>query len=613
RPLLEEDAVDERDRLAVAGAIGHAPELLVASDLEVLEGEHERGELARRVRVCLEERGPVHRTDAHDRVLQRRDVAAARLEARGDERGMLPRLREVVVVDVGEDAVAQVGRTLEQLDRLLLDRVRVGKVLAQPLPRALAVACERRGCRAVEALLEPTHHRAFLAADLAGDAGDVRLAGAVGHARQQLVRGELQRLVRERVRDQLPGGVRLQSREEDEPLAADRHHRVLQPRRLRASLPKELAHHPLVAFGLGEMTAEQRGELGIAGDVGSGPQLRERLLLDRMRVAQVPIQLVLQALGHRLRYGSEARGLHIATAARQRDRRRAPRRVRGAARARGRGLLHVPSVPPRSRADPVDTGADHGARACGARARAARDRARNRAPAARARRDRRARGAARARAHRLAGARRARAAARARREAGDGDRAGAGRADFRAAAAAGRLREAPGVGPKTEARILAALERGDQAAARPLLLPRARSLVERIADALGGVPAGDPRRWRDSSSRLAVAVAADDPEPVRRAFASLPEIVALVAPHLGVTVEGTPVELVVAPASSFGTALVRATGSAEWVGALEPLPEAADEAGVFAALGLPFAPPELREGEPAGPPPPLVELGQIRG
>jgi len=186
-------------------------------------------------------------------------------------------------------------------------------------------------------------------------------------------------------------------------------------------------------------------------------------------------------------------------------------------------------------------------------------------------------------------------------------------AEFRAAAAAGRLREAPGVGPKTEARILAALERGDQAAARPLLLPRARSLVERIADALGGVPAGDPRRWRDSSSRLAVAVAADDPEPVRRAFASLPEIVALVAPHLGVTVEGTPVELVVAPASSFGTALVRATGSAEWVGALEPLPEAADEAGVFAALGLPFAPPELREGEPAGPPPPLVELGQIRG
>src|SRR5581483_6638298 len=85
-------------------------------------------------------------------------------------------------------------------------------------------------------------------------------------------------------------------------------------------------------------------------------------------------------------------------------------------------------------------------------------------------------------------------------------------AEFRAAAASGRLREAPGVGPKTEARILAALERGAEAPLRPLVLTRARSLVGRIAEALGGVAAGDPRRWRDSSSRLAVAVAAEDAE-----------------------------------------------------------------------------------------------------
>src|SRR5581483_1554382 len=107
-----------------------------------------------------------------------------------------------------------------------------------------------------------------------------------------------------------------------------------------------------------------------------------------------------------------------------------------------------------------------------------------------------------------------------------------------------------------------------------------------------------------SSSRLAVAVAADDPEPVREAFAALPEIVTLVAPGVGITVDGTPVELVVAPSASFGTALVRATGSREWVAALEPLPDAADEASVFAAVGLPFTPPELREGEPSREPPP---------
>ena len=187
-------------------------------------------------------------------------------------------------------------------------------------------------------------------------------------------------------------------------------------------------------------------------------------------------------------------------------------------------------------------------------------------------------------------------------------------AEFRAAAVAGRLREAPGVGPKTEARILTALEQGGEAPARPLLLPRARSLVERIASALGGVPAGDPRRWRDASSRLAVAVASDDPDAVRDAFAALPEIVTLVGPNRGVTVEGTPVELVLAPAASFGTALVRATGAPDWVAALEPLPDAPDEEGVFVALGLPFTPPELREGEPSlEPPPSLLELGDIRG
>ena len=52
------------------------------------------------------------------------------------------------------------------------------------------------------------------------------------------------------------------------------------------------------------------------------------------------------------------------------------------------------------------------------------------------------------------------------------------------------------------------------------------------------------------------------------------------------TLDGIPVELVVAPPAAFGTALVRATGSAEYVAALGPLPDAPDEEGVYAALGL---------------------------
>ena len=180
------------------------------------------------------------------------------------------------------------------------------------------------------------------------------------------------------------------------------------------------------------------------------------------------------------------------------------------------------------------------------------------------------------------------------------------------AARDGRLREVPGIGPKIEARIREALERGERRAPlRPLLIHRARPLVESLAAQLGGVAAGDPRRWKDASSRLAVAVAAEDPEPVRARFAALPEIVTLAAPDLGVTVEGVPVELVVAPPAAFGTALVRATGSPEWVTAHEPLPDAPDEAAVFRALGIDVVPPELREA--CATPGPLVELSEIRG
>jgi DNA polymerase (family X) len=190
--------------------------------------------------------------------------------------------------------------------------------------------------------------------------------------------------------------------------------------------------------------------------------------------------------------------------------------------------------------------------------------------------------------------------------------------ELREAAREGRLREVPGIGPETERKLLAALAREPRAAApRPLTLNRSRPLVEAIAEALGGLAAGDPRRWRDASERLAVVVAATQAEPLLARFEALPQIVAVVERGerraLGVTVEGVPVELVVAEPARLGTELVRATGAPEWVAALEPLPDAPDEEGVFAALGLPFVPPELREAGFSGEPPSLVELADIRG
>ena len=79
------------------------------------------------------------------------------------------------------------------------------------------------------------------------------------------------------------------------------------------------------------------------------------------------------------------------------------------------------------------------------------------------------------------------------------------------------------------------------------------------------------------------------------------------------TVEGVPIEVVAAEPERFGTALVRATGSAAYVAALEPLPDAPDEEAVYRALGIPWCPPELREQPFRGEPPPLVEVADIRG
>jgi DNA polymerase (family 10) len=190
--------------------------------------------------------------------------------------------------------------------------------------------------------------------------------------------------------------------------------------------------------------------------------------------------------------------------------------------------------------------------------------------------------------------------------------------ELREAAAEGRLASVPGIGPKTEARLREALARS--ATPRPrrgLLLNQALELVGGVAAALEGEPAGDPRRWRDSCELLAVVCGARDPEPVLDRFAALPQIVAMLERDkrraIGLTVEGVPVELVVAEPKRLGTALVRATGSDTYVGGLEPLPEAPDEDGVYRALGIPWCPPELREEPFRGEPPSLVGLDQIRG
>ena len=127
-----------------------------------------------------------------------------------------------------------------------------------------------------------------------------------------------------------------------------------------------------------------------------------------------------------------------------------------------------------------------------------------------------------------------------------------------------------------------------------MLLNRARALLEGIAEALGGEVAGDPRRWRDENEVFAVVCFGAHPEPLLEHFERIPQIVSILERSerraIGVTVEGVPVELVVAEPGRFGTELLRATGSREYVEALEPLPEALRRRGGLSRARHPLLP-----------------------
>lgn len=217
------------------------------------------------------------------------------------------------------------------------------------------------------------------------------------------------------------------------------------------------------------------------------------------------------------------------------------------------------------------------------------------------------------------------------------------------AARQGRLRGLKGMGAKSEAKVLAGIEALKRRTGRTPLgvaWPLAWTILDALRQVPGVVqaaPAGSMRRMRETVGDLDLLVAAKDPNPVMARFRELDQVaeVLLSGPtKTSVRIHGgLQVDLRVLEPVRWGTALQYFTGSQAHNIHLRGLALdrgfslseyglkrgdgseilCATEEEVYAALGLPFIPPELREDrgeiEAAleGNLPDLIEPGDLRG
>lgn len=221
-------------------------------------------------------------------------------------------------------------------------------------------------------------------------------------------------------------------------------------------------------------------------------------------------------------------------------------------------------------------------------------------------------------------------------------------ADVERAAEAGELRKLPGLGARSEQRILEgirALHRRSGRVSLGVAWPAAAELLEQLQN-LPGVQvvsaAGSLRRMKATVGDLDLLAAAQDGERVTAAFVQFPQVAEVVVqgPTKATVIlkDGLQADLRVLPRERWGSLLQHFTGSKEHNVALRSLAQAKglslseygfkrgeeeilcpEEADVYKVLGLPWIPPELREdwGEIEAAQkkrlPKLLELGDIRG
>jgi DNA polymerase (family 10) len=144
-------------------------------------------------------------------------------------------------------------------------------------------------------------------------------------------------------------------------------------------------------------------------------------------------------------------------------------------------------------------------------------------------------------------------------------------AGLEAAAQGGELQNLPGMGQKSEAKILAGIEALSRRTTRTPLWkawPAADELLNKLRKIPGverAVAGGSLRRMKETVGDLDLLVAAEDSTPVMDAFTNLPEVLQVIGSgKTKSSVEfsnGLRAQLWVHPPERFGTALQYATGS----------------------------------------------------
>jgi DNA polymerase (family 10) len=222
-------------------------------------------------------------------------------------------------------------------------------------------------------------------------------------------------------------------------------------------------------------------------------------------------------------------------------------------------------------------------------------------------------------------------------------------AELKEAAESGRLNNVKGFGPKTIASILQGIELAASRDQRKLMIDALR-VAEGLIEALRAVVpvqqityAGSLRRGRETIGDIDLLAAADDPPAVIRAFQALPQAAKIESAgdeKASILLQnGMQADLIAIPPQMWGSALQHFTGSkahnirfremalAKGLSFSEhgfkrtsdgSMLHAATEEEVYAVVGLPWIPPELREDQGEfeaarnGTLPRLVELSDMR-